>query len=170
MLRSALDYGHPVSVRFPKGKVRGVPIDKERGKIPLGKAELLKEGEHLLLAFGNMVHPALEAAERLEKDGISLAVGNARFAKPLDGEMILGYARPGSFMFTAEEGVIDGGFGSAVREFLDSRNLFDLRFKRIGLPVEIYPVGKVEEIKARYRLDVPGLIAQIQEFFEANGG
>lgn len=170
MLRSALNYGHPASIRFPKGKVHGVPIDKEWSEIPLGKSERLKEGEHLLIAFGNMVLPSLEAAERLEKDGISLAVVNARFAKPLDEEMILRYARPGRMIVTAEEGVIEGGFGSAVREFLDSRNLFDIRFKRIGLPVEIYPVGKVDQIKARYRLDVPGLVDQIRKFVEVNGG
>ena len=170
MLKSAADYGHPVSIRFPKGKVQGVPVSEEWSQIPLGKAERLKDGEHLLLAFGNMVLPALEAAQRLEKEGISLAVVNARFVKPLDEELILHYARPGRFVFTAEEGVIEGGFGSAVREFLDSRNLFDLRFKRIGLPVEIYPVGKVEQIKARYRLDVPGLTEQIREFVDANGG
>jgi 1-deoxy-D-xylulose-5-phosphate synthase len=170
MFKSALDYGHPVSIRFPKGKVHGVPVNKEWSKIPLGKAERLKDGEHLLLAFGNMVLPALEAAEQLEKEGISLAVVNARFVKPLDEELILRYARPGRFVFTAEEGVIEGGFGSAVREFLDGQNLFDLRFKRIGLPVEIYPVGKVEQIKASYRLDVPGLIDRIREFYKANGG
>ncbi|MFC2141791.1 1-deoxy-D-xylulose-5-phosphate synthase [Acidobacteriota bacterium] len=165
MLHSAFSYGHPVAVRFPKGKVAGVSMDEGWTEIPLGKAELLKEGKDLLVAFGNMVRPALEAAEALEKRGISLGVVNARFAKPLDGELIRKYARPGCTIFTAEEGVIDGGFGSAVREFLDGEGLFDLRFKRLGLPVEIYPVGKVEQIKARYRLDVPGLVEQIEEFF-----
>jgi 1-deoxy-D-xylulose-5-phosphate synthase len=165
MLHSAFSYGHPVAVRFPKGKVPGVPMDEARKMIPLGKAELLREGKDLLVAFGNMVRPALEAAEALEKTGISLAVANARFAKPLDGDLFREYARPGGTILTAEEGVIDGGFGSAVREYLDGEGFFDLRFKRLGLPVEIYPVGKVEQIKARYRLDVPGLIAQIEEFY-----
>ncbi len=165
MLRSALHYGHPVAIRFPKGKVYGVPMDKSWEEIPLGKAETLKEGKDLLLAFGNMVRPALEAAELLAGKGIDLAVVNARFAKPLDEDLIREFARPGVTVFTAEEGVIDGGFGSAVREFLDRERHFDLRFKRLGLPVEIYPVGKVEQIKARYRLDVPGLVAQIEEFY-----
>jgi 1-deoxy-D-xylulose-5-phosphate synthase len=168
MLRSGLSYGHPVAVRFPKGTVYGVPLEEEWKQIPLGKAELLKEGKDLLVAFGNMVHPALEAAQALEEKGVSLAVANARFAKPLDGDLIREYARPGATIFTAEEGVIDGGFGSAVREYLDGEGLFDLRFKRLGLPVEIYPVGKVEQIKARYRLDVPGLVAQIEEFTQGS--
>ncbi|MFA9452559.1 MAG: 1-deoxy-D-xylulose-5-phosphate synthase [Candidatus Aminicenantaceae bacterium] len=166
MLRSALHYGHPVAIRFPKGKVSGVLMDQDWKEIPLGKAELLKEGKDLLLAFGNMVRPGLEAAELLAKKGIDLAVVNARFAKPLDEAMIREHVRPGSTIFTAEEGVIDGGFGSAVREFLDREQYFDLRFKRLGLPVEIYPVGKVEQIQARYRLDVPGLVAQIEDFYQ----
>ncbi len=165
MLRSALDYDHPAAVRFPKGKGYGVPMDQDWKKIPLGKAEVLKEGRDLFLAFGNMVMPALEAAEELEKQGISLKVVNARFAKPLDEELILQHARSGGTVFTAEEGVIDGGFGSAVRELLDRENRFDLRFKRLGLPVEIYPVGKVDQIKSRYRLDVPGLVSQISDFY-----
>jgi len=68
---------------------------------------------------------------------------------------------------TAEEAVLAGGFGSAVREFLDREKKFDLRFKRIGLPVEIYPVGKVDQIKRMYDLDTEGLIKQIKEFYKS---
>lgn len=166
MLRSALDYGHPVAVRFPKGKVYGVPLDPDWKQIPLGEAEVLKEGRDLFLAFGNMVMPALEAAEHLEKQGISLAVVNARFAKPLDEKLILQHVRSGGTVLTAEEGVTAGGFGSAVRELLDRENRFDLRFKRLGLPVEIYPVGKVDQIRHLYRLDIPGLVSQISDFYK----
>jgi 1-deoxy-D-xylulose-5-phosphate synthase len=165
MLRSALDYPHPTAIRFPKGKVYGVTVDNDHRSIPVGKSEQLKEGQDLLLAYGNMVYSCLEAARELEKEGISLAVVNARFAKPLDEETILAYAQPGRTVITAEEGVIDGGFGSAVRELLDREGRFDLRFKRIGLPVEIYPVGSVNRIKAMYKLDVTGLIEQIRSFY-----
>lgn len=165
MVRSALDYPHPVAIRFPKGKVYGVTQDTSYHSIPLGKSELLKEGRDLLLAYGNMVYSCLEAAQELEKEGISLAVLNARFAKPLDEEGILSYAQTGRTLITAEEGVIDGGFGSAVRELLDREGRFDLRFKRIGLPVEIYPVGSVNQIKTMYKLDTPGIIQQIKSFY-----
>ncbi len=165
MLRSALDYSHPAAIRFPKGKVYGVTPDTSSKTIPLGESELLKEGQDLLLAYGNLVYPCLDAAQELEKDGISLAVINARFAKPLDEEKILSYAQAGRTIFTAEEGVIDGGFGSGVRELLDREGRFDLRFKRLGLPVEIYPVGSVDQIKARFKLDTPGLIDQIKSFY-----
>jgi len=167
MLHAAAGYGHPASVRFPKGRVSGVRLDKTWKDIPLGKAELLKKGTDLFLAFGSMVAPALEAARRLEREGISLAVVNARFASPLDEELILEYAGRGRTIITAEEGVTAGGFGSAVREFLDRERKFAVKFKVIGLPVEVYPVGTSEQIKAIYRLDEKGLEAQIREFYKA---
>ncbi len=165
MLKSALSYGHPVSVRFPKGKVIGVDQDGELDVIPLGKGEVLKEGKDLLIAFGSLVHPALEAAAKLEDNGIELAVVNARFAKPLDEDLILSYARSGSVVLTVEEGVTAGGFGSAVRELLDRKKIFDIRFKSIGLPDEIYPLGKTDQVKKMFKLDPDGLAQQIRQFY-----
>jgi 1-deoxy-D-xylulose-5-phosphate synthase len=165
MLKSALSYGHPTSVRFPKGKGIGVTQDETLKEIPLGKAELLKEGKDLLLAFGNLVHPALEAARKLESDGIELAVVNARFAKPLDEELILSYAKSGNVVISVEEGITAGGFGSAVREFLDRKKIFDIRFKSIGLPDEIYPLGKADQVKKMFQLDPDGLAQQIRQFY-----
>ena len=166
MLWSALAYGHPASVRFPKAKGLGVPMDKELRVLPLGKSKLLRDGRDVLFAFGHMVQPALEAAERLEKDGLSLAVVDARFVKPLDRDMILRFAGPGRAFVTLEEGVVDGGAGSAVRELLDREGRFDLRFKSIGLPAGLYPMGKSDEIRARIGLDVPGLVKQIGDFLK----
>jgi 1-deoxy-D-xylulose-5-phosphate synthase len=165
MLWSALAYGHPASVRFPKAKGLGVPLDEQLHVIPLGRSELVKDGRDLLFAFGNMVAPALEAANALEKDGISLAVVNARFVKPLDKEMILRFARPGGTIVTIEEGIVDGGAGSAVRELLDREGRFDVRFKAIGLPLEAYPLGKADEIRVMVGLDVPGLTRQIKDLY-----
>jgi 1-deoxy-D-xylulose-5-phosphate synthase len=165
MLKSALSYGHPTSVRFPKGKVVGVSQDEKLEVIPLGKGELLKEGKDLLIAFGSLVHPALEAAKKLENDGIELAVVNARFAKPLDEELILSYASSGNVVISVEEGVIAGGFGSAVRELLDRKKIFDVRFKSIGLPDEIYPLGKADQVKKMFKLDPDGLAQQIRQFY-----
>lgn len=166
MVKSALSYGHPAAVRFPKGKGVGIPLEESIREIPLGRSELLKEGTDLLLALGSMVYPCLEAARMLENEGISLAVVNARFAKPLDEEVILGFARPGRTIITAEEGVVAGGFGSAVREMLDKEKRFSVRFKTIGLPLEIYPLGKAEQVKRMYGLDAEGLAKQIREFWK----
>jgi 1-deoxy-D-xylulose-5-phosphate synthase len=172
MLWSALSYGHPAAVRFPKGKGLGAARDDRLQTIPLGRAEVLKEGRDLLFAFGNMVLPALEAARELEKSGISMAVVNARFAKPLDEGLILRYAQPGRTVVTAEEGVVAGGLGSAVRETLDRAKRFDIRFKSIGIPLEIFPVGKAAEIRRSFGLDAAGLVRQITDFYgrrEAGG-
>jgi 1-deoxy-D-xylulose-5-phosphate synthase len=167
MLKSALSYPHPTALRFPKGKVYGVPLDTALKEIPMGQSEPLKEGKDLLLALGNMVYPALKAAEELEKEGISLAVVNARFVKPLDEEVILEYAQPGRTIITVEEAILPGGFGSAVREALDQARRFDVRFKRIGIPLEIYPIGKADQIRTMFKLDVGGLVQQIKDFYNS---
>jgi len=165
MLHSALSYDHPTAIRFPKGKAYGVVLDKSPKEIPLGKSEIVKKGKDLLLAFGSMVYPCLEAANRLEEEGISLAVVNARFAKPLDEGLILDFARSGNVIITAEEAVKRGGFGSMVRSFLDEHEMYDIRFKNIGIPVEIYPMGKTEQIKKIFGLDVEGLVKEIKNFY-----
>ncbi|MCX7974713.1 MAG: 1-deoxy-D-xylulose-5-phosphate synthase [Candidatus Aminicenantes bacterium] len=165
MLKSAWTYGRPVAIRFPKGQAIGVTLTSINEHIPIGKGEILKEGRDLFLALGSMVYPALEASWELEKEGISLAVVNARFAKPLDEEIILSFARKGSVIITAEEGVLAGGFGSAVREFLDRHEMFGLRFLSLGLPLEIYPLGKASTIKKIYGLDPEGMIKKIKAFY-----
>jgi len=164
MLWSALAYGHPASVRFPKAKGLGVPLDGPLEVLPLGQSELVKDGRDLLFAVGNTVGSAVEAARELEKDGLSFAVVNARFVKPLDRAMILRFAGPGRAVVTLEDGIVEGGAGSAVRELLDREGRFDLRFLSIGLPVGPYPLGKTEEIRAALGLDVPGLVRRIRGF------
>jgi len=163
MLWSALAYGHPASVRFPKAKGLGVPMDETLQVLPLGRSELVKEGRDLLFAVGNMVAPALEAARELEKDGLSFAVVNARFVKPLDRDMILRFAGPGRTIATLEEGIIDGGAGEAVRELLDSEGRFDIRFRSIGLATGTYPLGKSDEIRSMVGLDVPAIVRKIRD-------
>lgn len=166
MLKSAWNYGLPVAIRFPKGQGMGVPLSPYNENIVLGKAEILKEGRDLFLALGSMVYPALEAAWELEKEGISLAVVNARFVKPLDEELILRFAQSGQVIITAEEGVLAGGFGSAVRELLDRHEAFHGRFLSLGLPLEIYPLGKAKTIKKLYGLDAEGMTKRIKDFYQ----
>jgi 1-deoxy-D-xylulose-5-phosphate synthase len=170
MLHSALSWSHPVAIRFPKGKAYGVAMDKNPKQIPLAKAEVLKKGKDLLLALGSMAYPSLKAARFLESEGIDLAVVNARFAKPLDKELILKFAQPGRIIMTAEEAVLSGGFGSRVRAILDEEKRFNVRFKGIGLPLDVYPHGKVHQIKKIYGLDEMGLVHQIREFFQSQRG
>jgi 1-deoxy-D-xylulose-5-phosphate synthase len=154
-------------VRFPKAKGLGVPLDAPLEVLPLGRSELVREGTDLIFAVGNMAGPAVEAARELEKDGLSFAVVNARFVKPLDRDMILRFAGPGRTVVTLEDGIVEGGAGSAVRELLDREGRFGVRFKSIGLPVGPYLLGKTEEIRAALGLDVPGLVRAIRGFCEA---
>jgi 1-deoxy-D-xylulose-5-phosphate synthase len=164
MLWSGLAYGHPASVRFPKAKGLGVPMDLALQVLPLGRSELLKDGRDLLFAVGAMAGPALEAARELEKDGLSFAVVNARFVKPLDKDMLLRFAGPGRTVVTLEEGIVEGGAGSAVRELLDQEGRFDIRFLSLGLPTGAYPLGKSDEIRALVGLDVPGIVRKVRDF------
>jgi 1-deoxy-D-xylulose-5-phosphate synthase len=163
MLWSALSYGHPASVRFPKAKGLGVRMDETLQVLPLGRSELVKDGRDLLFAVGNMVAPAVKAARELEKDGLSFAVVNARFVKPLDRDMILRFAGPGRTIATLEEGVVDGGAGEAVRELLDREGRFDIRFRSFGLATGDYPLGKSDEIRSLVGLDVPSIVLKIKD-------
>ena len=119
MVATAIEYPGPAAVRFPRGSGLGVPLDPEIKTIPVGEAELLRDGDDVLIvAVGEVVHPALEAADELAGEGISAAVVNARFVKPLDTDKILPLARRCGAVVTAEVHTGPGGFGGAILEAL----------------------------------------------------
>ncbi len=119
MLRTAVEYDGPAAIRYPRGAGLGVPMDPEIKAIPVGQAEILRDGSDVLIvAYGTMVHPALEAADELAAAGVSAAVLNARFVKPLDRERVVRLARKTGAVVTVEEHGAQGGFGSAVLEAL----------------------------------------------------
>jgi len=119
MLRTAIEHPGPAAVRYPRGNGFGVPMDPEIKTIPVGEAELLRDGDDVaLLAIGTLVHPALEAAAELASQGVSAAVVNARFVKPLDRARILPLVQHCGAVVTVEEHSGMGGFGSAVLEAL----------------------------------------------------
>ena len=101
-----------------------MPLDPEIKAVPMGQAELLRDGDDAaILVFGTLAHPAVEAAAELAGDGLRVAVLNARFAKPLDAERILGLARRCGALLTVEEHSVQGGFGAAVLELLAASGL-----------------------------------------------
>ncbi|OAQ21336.1 1-deoxy-D-xylulose-5-phosphate synthase [Thermosulfurimonas dismutans] len=152
MLYTALSLPGPVAVRYPRGTGVGVPLDQEFREIPLGKAEVLREGKELLiLAIGNMVSPALEAAKRLSKEGIESTVVNARFAKPLDEELICDLASEIGQVITVEENTLFGGFGSAVAECLSDHGI-KTNLKRLGLPDKFIEHGAPAILREKYGL------------------
>lgn len=114
----------PAVLRYPRGSGEGVALDAELQPLPLGKGKLLREGtDLLLLPAGNRVHPALAAAQYLAGQGISAAVINPRFLKPLDEELICSWAARTGAVLTVEDGCILGGFGSAIMQVLQAQGL-----------------------------------------------
>ena len=132
MLRTAIELNAPVSIRYPRGAGIGVAMDAEPKAIPVGKGVRLKDGNDVtLLAIGNRVHPALEAAQILEDKGYSVGVVNMRFVKPMDVELLKECAAKTPRLVTIEDNVIQGGFGSAVLEALTPGRAEVLR---LGIP------------------------------------
>ncbi len=170
MLYTAIHLSQPVAIRYPKASGYGINISSKWEKIPIGKAELLKEGEGLIFALGSMVYPCLRIAKKLEKKGINLAIANARFAKPIDEELILKYAKPGALIISVEEGILCGGLGSGIRECLDRAGINNIKFKSFGIPDKIYSHGKREEILKILNLDENSLYTQILNFYKKNYG
>ena len=140
MLRTALTYDHgPTAIRYPRGEAVGVPIPDEPAVIPVGTGEILREvgnggGQRVaLLGYGTGVGKALAAADILADHGLSVTVADARFAKPIDAGLAAQLAAEHELLVTVEEGVLGGGFGSAVWETLSDAGI-TARIMRVGLP------------------------------------
>lgn len=165
MIKTAVEYQGPTAVRYPRGAGFGVPMDQELKTLEIGKAELLCDGNDVvIIAIGNMAHPSLDAAKRLGGEGISAAVVNARFVKPLDEEMVLRMARKTGKVATVEEHALQGGFGSAVLECLDAGAMTGVKTLRIGLPDRYIEHGPQKVLRRKYGLDADGIYASVREF------
>ncbi len=163
MLKSALDHPGPIAVRYPRGTGTGCPLDQDLKPIPLGKGEVLRDGRDVtLLAIGNMVQVALEAADILEGKGISAAVINARFVKPLDTDLICRYAKRAGLVFTLEENTISGGFGSGVLEMFANKGLADIRTRLIGIPDTFVEHGKPNVLREKYGLTASEVAGKVE--------
>ncbi len=160
MVKTALTYEMgPIALRYPRGTGVGVKLSTEPAPLPIGKAEICCEGEDLLIiAIGNRVYPALEAAETLRQTGIEPTVVNARFIKPLDSSLILDLAKRIGKVITVEDGVLMGGFGSAVLETLAEESLSDVRVTTLGLPDKFIEHGDVKTLQERYGYDTEAII------------
>ena len=166
MLAAAVTLGTPAAVRYPRGNGYGVPLDQNLQPVEIGRGELIREGgDGVLLALGSMVMPALDAAQMLENQhGLSVAVVNARFVKPLDENLILECARSGRPLVTLEENSLQGGFGSAVLELLEQNRLSSIPVLRIGYPDRPIPQGEQHELRAMLGLDPAGITATVRAF------
>jgi 1-deoxy-D-xylulose-5-phosphate synthase len=145
MLRTALLYDDgPIALRYPRGEGTGVALPARPEAIEIGTGEILREGDGrvAIVGYGTGVGKALEAATLLAAGGIDVTVADARFVKPLDGPLMAELAAEHELLVTVEEGVLAGGFGSAVWETLDELGVHGARMLRIGLPDRFVTHGK----------------------------
>lgn len=153
----------PVAIRFPRGNALGVEI-KPMSLIPLGKAEITKDGKDIaILALGKMHIEALEAAKILDSEGISLEVVNPRFVKPLDTEMIDYLTMKFNNLITIEDGQKIGGFGTAVAEYMVEKEITDCKLSVMGIPDKFIHHGTQEQLHEELGLDAQGIVKKVKE-------
>jgi 1-deoxy-D-xylulose-5-phosphate synthase len=163
MMEKALEWNKPVAIRYPRAAARQIVSASSYAPLKIGASEVLRKGGDLvILAVGSMVNNALFASEVLSKKGIEAQVINARFIKPLDREMLERIAHSGKKIFTIEEGVVAGGYGSAVLEFFEREQLRGVQIRCLGLPDHFIEHGARHELLRKYHL-APDEIAAIIE-------
>lgn len=157
MLDFALTFNGPCGIRYPKTTAER--IERDPTPIELGKAEIVEWGlDGILMAFGAMLPTAMAAAERLRREGLDVGVVNARFAKPLDLDVVRRAVQETEFLVTIEENALMGGFGSAVLEAANSESLDTSRIRCLGIPDHFIEHGDRDELLADLGLDVDGLV------------
>ncbi|MBP0580163.1 1-deoxy-D-xylulose-5-phosphate synthase [Labrys sp. LIt4] len=164
MVATAAAYeGGPIAFRYPRGEGVGVEMPEVGVPLPIGKGRVLREGSNIaLLSFGTRLAECLKAAEDLAALGLSATVADARFAKPLDEELVLKLAREHEVLLTIEEGSV-GGFGSFVAQCLAEAGAFDsgLKFRSLVLPDVFLDQDKPEAMYAQAGLDAAGIVTKV---------
>ena len=170
MLKTALEYNGPAALRYPRGTAEGVSTDSEIRSMEIGRGKLLREGNDLaILAIGNRVWPAVEAAKELEKGGVRAAVVNCRFVKPLDKELVLETAQQSNRVITVEENVLQGGFGSAVLELLAEEGLTGIRVVRLGLGDYFIEHASQQIQRSLCSIDTPAIVKVARAMVAGSG-
>lgn len=164
MLVTALSLNGPSSLRYPRGEGEGVEVAREPEALPVGKAQVLREGSDVaILGVGPMAHRAMEAAETLAKEGIEATVVNVRFVKPMDEELFRSLAEQTRAILTVEEGALIGGFGAAVAEMLADAGLTEVRLRRLGIGDQFVPAGDTTILLDRWHLTADGIAGQVRD-------
>ena len=169
LVHTAIDQDHPFALHYPRDPGFGLP-PVDPAVIPVGRGEVIREGRDVLfVGFGPIVMRAITAADALERDGWSVGIINARFAKPLDRQLILDAARGVRLVVTFEESVVTGGFGSAVLEAMEEARATDSAYRDVAVRIVGIPGdrfvdhGSVADLRRMLRLDAAGLEAQVRE-------
>ncbi len=161
MLKTAVECGGPVSIRYPRGRGVGVPIDDIPVSLDIGKGEIVhdaKSADLAIIAIGSTVYPAIAAALKLKDEGISVQVLNARFVKPLDDKLLCDTAMSTKRIITVEENVLMGGFGSAVLELFEEKGIHDVIVKRLGIKDEFVEHASQTELRRMHGIDEEGIM------------
>ena len=166
MIVTGIEHTGPIALRYPRGNGYGAPLMEEGWEtLPIGKGEILRHGDDVLLVgYGSMVYPSMQVAEILSEHGIQATVINARFAKPLDTELILPLAQKIGRVVTLEEGCLPGGFGSAIAEALLDADIA-VPLTRIGVPDQLVDHATPDESKADLGLTPPQMATRILKLF-----
>nr|WP_245251958.1 1-deoxy-D-xylulose-5-phosphate synthase [Paenibacillus sediminis] len=170
MMKTALEYNDgPIAIRYPRINGRGVALDKELKPIPIGTWEKVREGEdYAIIAIGPMVQLAEEAADQLKKEGVKVAVVNARFIKPLDEKMLLELAQSGTKMIVLEEASEAGSLGSAVLEFYAKQGIDDAVVRLIGIPDIFVEHGSINEQRQEVGLTLEAVVQEVKSLIPVN--
>jgi 1-deoxy-D-xylulose-5-phosphate synthase len=166
MVATAAAYGEgPIALRYPRGDGVGVELPDEGLPLQIGKGRLLREGSTVaLLSLGTRLSECLKAAENLAAYGLSTTVADARFAKPLDQELVLRLARDHEVLVTVEEGSI-GGFGAHVLQLLAERGVLDrgLKVRCLCLPDSFIDQDTPERMYAQAGVNAASITAKVTE-------
>jgi 1-deoxy-D-xylulose-5-phosphate synthase len=166
MLYTAMLHEGPSAVRYPRGTGPGSRMKEHPVAIPIGKAEVISDGEDIaIFGLGALLPMAQDLSGKLEEQGYSSAVINPRFVKPLDSDVIARYARRAGVIVTFEDHVLMGGFGSAVMEALNEMQL-SVPVVRIGWPDHFIEHGKVEQLRAKYGISVEAAMEKLEPYLK----
>ena len=167
MFATAIVHDGPIAFRYPRGSGTGVKIDKDVVPLQIGKGEVLKEGQDLLiLAIGRSVPEAMAAHSKLIELGISATVVNCRFVKPIDTDLICSLAKEIPRIITVEENMRQGGFGSAVLECLSDKGI-PFHLERIGVPDTFVEHGALDLLRSKYGIDAQGIVETARKLMDS---
>ncbi|MGN7468824.1 1-deoxy-D-xylulose-5-phosphate synthase [Brevibacillus sp. SAFN-007a] len=172
MMKTAMAYNDgPISFRYPRLPARGVPLDRELQVLPIGKAEVVREGKQVaILSFGHVFELAEQAVNQLNAEGIRPMLVNARFCKPLDEELLFRLAEEGYDIVTVEEGCEMGGFGSAVIECYNRAGYHGVNVQVVAVPDYFVEHGSVKEQRQEVELTAENIASRVRALMPISKG